>query len=281
MPAPTAPTISNIGITSATLSWTAADGIVNYQYKLNDGEWIKVEGATSVALTGLTQSTAYTAYVRSFYSDASQSTDVNVAFTTNCAAIAALPWSEDFDELTELSNCWVTAGPGAASISVSKTGSVSDLELETNGLFFTGKDAVYAYAVLPEFEAALSTLEIVFSHIEEKDDIAKCGKIELGYYKDEAFTSLKAYDLATTMTQEDAYALTSVPAGARIAFAYKASSTNWAAAVDNIIVRVQGSATGIEGTQSTEISTLKVIENGQLIIIREGEKFNAQGAKIQ
>ena len=44
---------------------------------------------------------------------------------------------------------------------------------------------------------------------------------------------------------------------------------------------VADSSTGIEGVQNTEYRVQKTIENGQLIIIREGKKYNAQGAKMR
>ena len=42
----------------------------------------------------------------------------------------------------------------------------------------------------------------------------------------------------------------------------------------------ENAATGFENVTNGENTTIKVIENGQLIIIRNGEKFNAQGQKL-
>ena len=42
----------------------------------------------------------------------------------------------------------------------------------------------------------------------------------------------------------------------------------------------ENTATGVEGIIVPEGQTIKVISNGQLIIIRNGEKFNAQGIKL-
>ena len=53
--------------------------------------------------------------------------------------------------------------------------------------------------------------------------------------------------------------------------------------VKNIRARVvtrEDSATGFENITNGENTTIKVIENGQLIIIRNGEKFNAQGVRL-
>ena len=42
----------------------------------------------------------------------------------------------------------------------------------------------------------------------------------------------------------------------------------------------ENEATGFENIVAPEGQAMKVIENGQLIIIRNGEKFNAQGVKF-
>jgi hypothetical protein len=42
----------------------------------------------------------------------------------------------------------------------------------------------------------------------------------------------------------------------------------------------ENAATGFENITNGENTTIKVIENGQLIIIRNGEKFNAQGVRF-
>ena len=46
------------------------------------------------------------------------------------------------------------------------------------------------------------------------------------------------------------------------------------------VVTREDAATGFENITNGENTTIKVIENGQLIIIRNGEKFNAQGQKL-
>ena len=46
------------------------------------------------------------------------------------------------------------------------------------------------------------------------------------------------------------------------------------------VVTREDAATGFENITNGENTTIKLIENGQLIIIRNGEKFNAQGIKL-
>ncbi len=42
----------------------------------------------------------------------------------------------------------------------------------------------------------------------------------------------------------------------------------------------ENAATGVDNITNTDNTTIKVIENGQLVIIRNGEKFNAQGVRL-
>jgi hypothetical protein len=42
----------------------------------------------------------------------------------------------------------------------------------------------------------------------------------------------------------------------------------------------ENAATGLDNITNGENTVIKTIENGQLIIIRNGEKFNAQGVRL-
>lgn len=115
-PAPTALQVSNIATNSAIISWTAAEGITDYQYVVmaNDAEanWANatlVEGATTASLENLEASSSYTVYVRSYYSAFAQSAAVSKLFTTNCE-IFAMPFSENFNALSAgIPTCWDNA----------------------------------------------------------------------------------------------------------------------------------------------------------------------------
>ena len=45
-------------------------------------------------------------------------------------------------------------------------------------------------------------------------------------------------------------------------------------------VTSENTTTGLDNITNGENTTIKVFENGQLIIIRNGEKFNVQGQKL-
>ena len=233
--APSDVAVSEITTTSAQVDWTANSGetIWTVQYKkAADAEWTSIENvdAHPYVLTNLAAGTNY--QVRVLAGEKASSTE---SFTTGCATITALPWNENFEghPLNAAPACWEVIDPNNTNIYVS-TGSTW-FNLGTTGLFFEGAKANYGYILLPEFEVALNTLQISFSHSEE--DSSKSGKIELGYYKDGEFTSLKAYDQSQKAWKaEGPFALTDVPAGARLAFGYKTNSNTYAAAIDNITI---------------------------------------------
>ena len=65
--APGTPSFSNLTMTSATASWTAATdnkGVVGYDYKVNAGSWQSLGNVLSVNLTSLSPWTSYTVQVR-------------------------------------------------------------------------------------------------------------------------------------------------------------------------------------------------------------------------
>lgn len=65
--APGTPTFSNITMTSATATWTAATdnvGVTGYDYRLNSGAWQSLGDVLSVNLTGLSVATNYVFDVR-------------------------------------------------------------------------------------------------------------------------------------------------------------------------------------------------------------------------
>jgi hypothetical protein len=246
---PSGVTVSNVTATTADVAWTENNGANVWKLQVsNDGtNWSDVNGGADITtnpytLTGLTPNqTTYYVRVQSACggSDVSPWSNASAPFETKCEAITSLPWEENFnDEVSgSVPSCWVVQDAnisGYPSIKAS-TGNTW-FPLENNGLFFNGNNAHYGYIMFPEFDAALNTLQITFSH--RAESATASGKIELGYFKDNAYNLLKAFDKSESW-KEETYELASVPAGARLAFRYKAaSSSDYAAAVDNITISV-------------------------------------------
>lgn len=109
---PTDVTCSATTTTTATLGWTETGTATAWQICLDGDEANPIDAATNpFTLTGLTPATTYTVKVRANcgangYSDWSNA----ASFTTECAAIAALGYTQNFDALTTGNNvlplCW-------------------------------------------------------------------------------------------------------------------------------------------------------------------------------
>ena len=116
--APTGVSVSAVGTTTATASWTAAAGITTYQYCVvaagAAATWDKSVNDVTVALSNLTASTSYDFYVRSYYAgNGATAAASKVTFTTACEAItvdATHPFEENFDGITSgIPACWSNA----------------------------------------------------------------------------------------------------------------------------------------------------------------------------
>jgi hypothetical protein len=117
--APTALAVSNITTTTATIGWTAAQGVNSYQYEVR-ASGAPGSGATGLIangtvsaitanITGLTASTNYIAYVRSNCGGTTSSW-INRSFATSCEPYAGTDtatYVENFDNVTApaIPNC--------------------------------------------------------------------------------------------------------------------------------------------------------------------------------
>ncbi len=135
--------VTGVTDTDGTFSWSSASGALNYTYEVrtsgapgSGGAGLVTSGTqagTSVDLAGLlTQSTAYTAYVRSNCSGPTQSVWASLAFSSGQIPVSAFPWIVDFDSPTGMqftsagqTNQWfigAAQGNPANSLYISNTG---------------------------------------------------------------------------------------------------------------------------------------------------------------
>lgn len=121
---PTALVASNVTTSSVDLTWTengtATDWDISYgtgTFNPNSGTIVSVT-TNPATVTGLLPSTEYKFYVRSNCSASDSSNWFGpVSVTTLCAPITALPWTEQFDNLTSVGSgifptCWFDENPG-------------------------------------------------------------------------------------------------------------------------------------------------------------------------
>lgn len=108
---PTALTAGNLSANSARISWTAgsSESAWRLQYRSVDGDWSAeqaISGSAQRDLTGLSANTEYLVRVKAYCDAEDQSNWSDVlSFTTLCAA-AAMPFSEEFSNGSELPSCW-------------------------------------------------------------------------------------------------------------------------------------------------------------------------------
>ena len=286
--------VSEITTTSAHFTWQF-DGYSAccYQYAVGDDpnalEWNQTSNTLcnveNFTLNGLQPGTTYTLYVRSDYGNDIFGDSVSVSFTTLCAP-KALPFEEDFEQ-AGLPNCWesedwsesVAAGKWSRDNNYSHSG-FSALRFNAN----------------TDASTSISSPEIVLSKKAELSFFLRNGyganagyvegkviaaDVENGENKVEAeFIHAHADNL--TEQKLDLSALE----GKTVKITFLAdgvgTSTNASLYIDDVKVTEiteEPVATGMDNTSATE-QVIKTVENGQIVIILNGVKYNAQGQKL-
>ncbi len=167
--APASLAAGSITTTSATLSWSAAQGISRYRvvytphgdYDSSYRVTVDSVAATSLPLTGLQMGTTYDVEVYSLCITGSLSTAATTTFSTSCSA-HSVPFTENFDHGsgTHVSPCWNNGFYGSAT-STYPTVSTANPNYEGDKalLFFSSSNSMYSYAILPELDDTLSLLQ--------------------------------------------------------------------------------------------------------------------------
>lgn len=141
-PNPTDISVSNILGTSADFTWSSGENATGFEYAvLPAGEEFESGTAiteNSVSISGLDTLTNYVFYIRSTC-DGEYSGVVSFAFTTGCADLFELPFSESFEQDSENEICWtiIDLSPEAAPNNSSWNTNVSNA--------FEGSQAAWLY----------------------------------------------------------------------------------------------------------------------------------------
>ncbi|HRF16071.1 MAG TPA: GEVED domain-containing protein [Bacteroidia bacterium] len=142
--------------TTANISWTAANPVPSngYEYAVTTSATPPVSGTafagTSTGVTGLTANTTYYLHVRSDCGGGNFSSwATSTAFTTPCAAISSLPWTEGFESAT-LPNlpsaCWLEDPSSGDWVTTNNSSSTYDADARTGSQFLRD-----AYSATNEF----------------------------------------------------------------------------------------------------------------------------------
>lgn len=221
---PSKPSISP-SVNSAEISWQPGEtGAESYELLIynNVGDTIKTTSTTTTAtVRGLAPMTTYYVMLRGVCSptDRSEWTEP-VAFTTDCDSYS-VPWMEGFEISRPTEHvaplCWKLEDVNRTGYVTAYNGHSSEEDVQD--YIYSGKGSLYmsaegsdraAYALLPDFDASLSTLSISFFY-----RMTGSGRLELGYLTDAS--NLGSYTLLQSWTASGAwqsinYKLRSIPA---------------------------------------------------------------------
>jgi len=249
-PMPSHYTVANITHEGATASWWSRGVEGGYEVVLvPEGSSFASETPVFVSdtfytMTGLTDNTGYTLYMRALCSG-ENSTWLQTSFHTTCLPVDQLPYVENFDAdgtgTAAFPSCWTKVTTSTNYPYISANGANNS----TGCLYFYSYSGAYAYAILPPMDATLTMSELQVNFKAKKTSDAY-GHIEVGVMTDPAdvstFTlikSLSGSDYASTNTWYDfiAYLNNYTGAGRYIAFRSPGDYSSYTY-LDNVEVKV-------------------------------------------
>lgn len=190
---PTTLTASNIGASSATLSWNAAPGISAYRIEIElegfsegNGSIIDSVTSTSYTLSGLQPGYTYNVYVSSICNNnAGYSAPANISFTTSCG-LTAVPYTENFDtygtmQSSQISPCWHKGyGNEDSPYSYPYPNAANAQYPGSLSLYFYGygsnpSNGTFSYAALPLFADSIQNLQLTFKVYRSNTSVVSVG----------------------------------------------------------------------------------------------------------
>ncbi|MBR5784942.1 MAG: fibronectin type III domain-containing protein [Bacteroidales bacterium] len=163
--------VSNVGGTSAVVSWTdntQSSFVVEYGlngFAVGSGSFDTTNTA-SLTLHGLQAQTAYDVYVYRLCDGGELSIPSSVvSFTTTCAEVVNLPFTETFDTWSTgvsaaIPQCWNRLS-GSTSIQYVYASPSQSLS-SPNSLYMKGTNSKFSAIILPKFATAIDSLKIAF-----------------------------------------------------------------------------------------------------------------------
>ena len=265
--APAEVIVSGVTTDEATITVVDPTEVGNYTYYLQQGATVvdsATVGDTSYTFTNLTPASTYSVSVVANCDDGTRTRAVTSFFTTNCASITTLPWTEGFENhaTNQVPTCWTH---------LSTINSTSGNFMQVYNYYaHNGSNCLrfkYSYAtgnlvLLPPFEDDISGLEMSFWHRPESNTNSSCGTMQVGYVTNSAdastFVATASYaynDFTSTDYRQDEVTFAGAPEGARIAFRHVASGYNWYWHVDDIDVHVAPTCVRPTAVAVRDIST--------------------------
>lgn len=230
--------ISDVTDESAVVTWSAAEGVTDYQYLLlAPGEEVDWSAAvttsdTTAAFSGLEGNTTYSFAVRSYCgaNEDEQSTAQRASFKTECGYIKAaqLPWAYGFEgaPVNGMPDCWDAILYNSYGSTYYPYVSGTSTHSGSSSLYFYGGTTSYGteIAILPEVDPAINNsdlrIKLWYKNSSTNSSYSAYPYLAVGYMTDPTraltFVGLDTLPQTSLYKQVELY-LTDVPAGARIA----------------------------------------------------------------
>ena len=248
---PDALAIDSITSSSATISWyTYGQTGFNLRYGTDGVNWTVIENVVSpYILNDLDASTSYKVQVQVSCEEVWSAIST---FKTSCVAWSIIndgDYIQDFESYTASAysasgvapDCWAVGGTSNYTPHVVvSSGSYAYVHSGTKSLNFCGTSDSYCYAILPEFEEALNSLQLSFW---TKMESATAGQLFLGY-----ITTANAEEAATlyitdtipsvtTVTQYEMMLNAMPDSAARLVFCwYYSGSSFYSCCIDDVVI---------------------------------------------
>ena len=264
-PMPSNLTVDNITINSADISWTSGNEvsawILEYQ-AAGDSTWTIENIATTpeYTLNNLTTATTYTVRVKSDCASEESGYQI-ITFTTSCGTVTALPYTENFDNISSddesaFPTCWARPvqylGYPFAVTAQSHSNPAS--------LRFQALTTSPTTAVTPQFAEDVHNLSLNFWLKAESTTYS--GTFEVGVMTDpnNTATFVGVWTIQPTSTNWTEYTLnfdTTSVSGANkyIAFRQHSNSSSWYYWLDDVTIDLNGGTTPTDPTVTTDAAT--------------------------
>lgn len=234
----------------ATLSWSKSTygAETQYQWKTSKAgsDWSEPTTTRTVHVTGLSEHTTYTFYVRSYYNETVQSSAVTRSFTTDYG-LNAVPWSHDFESDAtgsgQIPAGWNSKTYGSYTIYpyVVANGYSTYSYAGSKCLYFSGGSSSSQQSIiLPKFDRDLKELTISFYYNNGTTD-TDYPTFEIGYYATDgnpstAFTAIAEIPLSDGYTLAEINLQDFPTTHKRLVISYSNGDLSHSAYIDDINV---------------------------------------------
>lgn len=268
---------------SVVITWTASGyGESKYQYAIVPANsdalvWSgdSLTGDLTHTFEGLDANTAYDIYVRSYCGTDDFSEAVKFTIQTECDAVG-LPFEDGFENGID---CWTLTSCHA------NTGVNSDAKYEgSKGFRFYYNSNPPQYLISPELEASTKEIVVEFYYKNNASYSTVYEEtFEVGYSTTDNDVASFTFGAEKTASDTEWHLSTDTitATGVKYIAIKYTSNDKWYLYIDNFVVKEKPETpTAIDNTEAAD-KAYKVVENGQVVIIRNGEKRTILGTKIQ